>query len=58
MPAGQRRSTAATLVTNPPYGPRLKPESLGALYQSMARVFERLAGWRVVVLSGNYYEIR
>jgi putative N6-adenine-specific DNA methylase len=49
----QRRWDAATLVTNPPYGERLKPETLGGLYRSMARAFERLHGWRVVVLSGS-----
>ena len=49
----QRRWDAATLVTNPPYGERLKPEALGGLYRSMARTFERLSGWRVVVLSGS-----
>jgi putative N6-adenine-specific DNA methylase len=49
----ERRWPAGTLVTNPPYGERLKPEALGTLYRSMARVFERLGGWRVVVLSGS-----
>ena len=49
----QPRWSAATLATNPPYGERLKPEALAALYRSMARGFERLAGWRVIVLSGN-----
>ena len=29
------------------------PESLAALYRSMARAFARLSGWRVVVLSGS-----
>jgi 23S rRNA G2445 N2-methylase RlmL len=48
-----RRWPAGTLVTNPPYGERLKPEALGALYRTMARVFARLGGWRVVVLSGS-----
>jgi 23S rRNA G2445 N2-methylase RlmL len=47
------RWPSATLVTNPPYGERLKPESLGRLYHTMAQRFERLAGWRVVVLSGS-----
>ena len=47
------RGPAGTVVTNPPYGERLKPESLGMLYRSMGRAFERLAGWRVVVLSGS-----
>ena len=49
----QRRWPAGTVVTNPPYGERLKPESLGALYRGMARAFARLGGWRVVVLSGS-----
>lgn len=47
------RWPSATLVTNPPYGERLKPESLGALYHTMAQRFERLKGWRVVMLSGS-----
>ena len=49
----ERRWPAATLATNPPYGERLKPDALAALYRSMARAFDRLAGWRVIVLSGN-----
>jgi 23S rRNA G2445 N2-methylase RlmL len=49
----QRRWEAATLVTNPPYGERLKPEALGGLYRAMGRAFDRLGGWRVVVLSGS-----
>jgi putative N6-adenine-specific DNA methylase len=48
-----RRWPAGTVVTNPPYGERLKPDALGILYRSMARAFERLADWRVVVLSGS-----
>jgi len=47
------RAPAGTVVTNPPYGERLKPDSLGMLYRSMGRAFERLSGWRVVVLSGS-----
>jgi len=47
------RWPSATLVTNPPYGERLKPETLGGLYRTMARAFEGLHGWRVVVLSGS-----
>ena len=49
----ERRWPAGTVVTNPPYGERLKPEALGALYRTMARAFARLGGWRVVVLSGS-----
>jgi 23S rRNA G2445 N2-methylase RlmL len=47
------RWPSAALVTNPPYGERLAPPALDALYRDMARAFERLGGWRVVVLSGN-----
>ena len=42
-----------TIATNPPYGERLAPPALEALYRAMGRAFERLAGWRVIVLSGN-----
>jgi putative N6-adenine-specific DNA methylase len=49
----ERRWPVGTLVTNPPYGERLAPPMLDALYRDMARAFERLDGWRVVVLSGN-----
>jgi len=49
----ERRWPAGTVVTNPPYGERLKPEALGALYGTMARAFARLGGWRVSVLSGS-----
>jgi len=49
----ERRAPAGTLATNPPYGERLKPDALGALYRAMGRSFERLGGWRVVVLSGS-----
>ena len=47
------RWPVATLVTNPPYGERLDPPELDRLYRDMARAFEGLRGWRVVVLSGN-----
>ncbi|HEX3903226.1 MAG TPA: THUMP domain-containing protein [Polyangia bacterium] len=49
----ERRWPVATLATNPPYGERLKPAELEATYRAMGRAFERLAGWRVIVLSGN-----
>jgi 23S rRNA G2445 N2-methylase RlmL len=49
----ERRWPVATLATNPPYGERLKPADLEATYRAMGRAFERLAGWRVIVLSGN-----
>jgi 23S rRNA G2445 N2-methylase RlmL len=51
-----RRWDAGTVCTNPPYGERLEPDAgdrLGALYRAMGRAFMRLAGWQVVVLSGN-----
>jgi putative N6-adenine-specific DNA methylase len=47
------RWPVATLVTNPPYGERLDPPELDRLYRDMARAFEGLSGWRLVVLSGN-----
>jgi putative N6-adenine-specific DNA methylase len=47
------RWPVATLVTNPPYGERLDPPELDRLYRDMARAFEGLHGWRVVVLTGN-----
>ena len=41
------------MVTNPPYGRRLRPEaSLKALFATLGRVFkERFLGWRLAVLS-------
>ncbi len=47
------RWPVGTLVTNPPYGERLDPPELDALYRDMARAFAQLRDWRVVVLSGN-----
>jgi 23S rRNA G2445 N2-methylase RlmL len=49
----ERRWPVATLATNPPYGERLKPADLETTYRAMGRAFDRLAGWRVIVLSGN-----
>jgi 23S rRNA G2445 N2-methylase RlmL len=49
----ERRWPVATLATNPPYGERLNPDALEALFGSMARTFERLSGWRVIILCGN-----
>ena len=48
-----RRWPAATLATNPPYGERLKPAELEAIYRNIGRAFARLDGWRAIVLSGN-----
>jgi 23S rRNA G2445 N2-methylase RlmL len=48
---------AGTLCTNPPYGERLDPPAadvgMDQLYASIARLFDRLHGWRAVCLSGN-----
>jgi putative N6-adenine-specific DNA methylase len=48
---------SGTLCTNPPYGERLEPpassSAIDQCYQSMARAFDSLRGWRVVFLSGN-----
>jgi putative N6-adenine-specific DNA methylase len=49
----ERRWPRGTIATNPPYGERLKPAELEALYRAMGRAFERLGGWRVIILSGN-----
>lgn len=49
----ERRWPRGTVATNPPYGERLRPAELESLYRAMGRTFERLAGWRVIVLSGN-----
>jgi 23S rRNA G2445 N2-methylase RlmL len=49
----ERRWPVATLATNPPYGERLAPAALDALYTAMGRAFERLSGWRVIILCGN-----
>jgi 23S rRNA G2445 N2-methylase RlmL len=52
-----QRQPLGTLCTNPPYGERLESATLGAdverLYATMARTFDRMAGWRAVCLSGN-----
>ena len=49
----ERRWDAGTVCTNPPYGERLQPRDLDALYRDLGRAFMRLHGWGVVVLSGN-----
>jgi 23S rRNA G2445 N2-methylase RlmL len=49
----ERRFDTGTVCTNPPYGERLQPADLDALYRDVGRAFMRLAGWSVVVLSGN-----
>jgi putative N6-adenine-specific DNA methylase len=49
--------TGGTLCTNPPYGERLEPpaedSNIDRLYLNIARLFDRLHGWRAVCLSGN-----
>jgi putative N6-adenine-specific DNA methylase len=49
----ERRWPSGTVATNPPYGERLRPAELEATYRAMGRAFERLGGWRVIVLAGN-----
>ncbi|HXJ23178.1 MAG TPA: THUMP domain-containing protein [Polyangia bacterium] len=49
----ERRWPAATLAVNPPYGERLNPAELDAIYRSVGRVFDRLGGWRAIVLTAN-----
>jgi putative N6-adenine-specific DNA methylase len=48
-----KRWETGTVCTNPPYGERLAPAELGALYARAGRAFGRLGGWGVVLLSGN-----
>jgi len=48
-----RRWPEGNVCTNPPYGERMVEKDLAALYRRMAVAFSRLAGWGVVVLSGN-----
>jgi 23S rRNA G2445 N2-methylase RlmL len=49
----ERRWPEGTVATNPPYGERLAPAKLDEIYRDVGRAFERLSGWRVIVLSGN-----
>jgi putative N6-adenine-specific DNA methylase len=49
----ERRWDAGTVCTNPPYGERLQPADLEALYRAFGRALQRLPGWAVVVLSGS-----
>jgi putative N6-adenine-specific DNA methylase len=42
-----------TVCTNPPYGERLQPRDLEALYRSFGYALIRFPGWSVVVLSGS-----
>jgi putative N6-adenine-specific DNA methylase len=49
----ERRWDTGTVCTNPPYGERLKPADLEALYRAFGRALLRLGGWSVVVLSGS-----
>jgi putative N6-adenine-specific DNA methylase len=47
------RWPAGTVCTNPPYGERLQPRDLEALYRAFGRALLRMPGWAVVVLSGS-----
>lgn len=49
----EKRWDAGTVCTNPPYGERLQPRDLEALYRAFGRALMRLPGWGVVVLSGS-----
>jgi putative N6-adenine-specific DNA methylase len=42
-----------TLCMNPPYGERLAPRDLEALYDRIAAAVRRQAGWAAVILCGN-----
>jgi 23S rRNA G2445 N2-methylase RlmL len=41
------------LLCNPPYGERLEPDDLLALYDSMAASARRFRGWRIGILSAS-----
>jgi putative N6-adenine-specific DNA methylase len=45
--------TTGVLLANPPYGERLDPEDLDALYDALARTCQRFRGWRAGFLVGN-----
>jgi putative N6-adenine-specific DNA methylase len=49
----EKRWDHGTVCTNPPYGERLQPRDLDALYRNFGRALLRLPGWSVVVLSGS-----
>lgn len=56
---GAARTTASStvfgaIVTNPPYGVRLRPEDLSSLYSDLGNVLRRYAGnWLAVVLAAD-----
>jgi 23S rRNA (guanine2445-N2)-methyltransferase / 23S rRNA (guanine2069-N7)-methyltransferase len=48
--------SSGLLVTNPPYGDRLKAggqKGMKTFYYQIGESFRRLAGWRMAILSGN-----
>jgi putative N6-adenine-specific DNA methylase len=52
----ERRWPKGTLCFNPPYGERLKGKGhlqVSGFYRGISEVIAGLAGWRVIVLSGN-----
>jgi putative N6-adenine-specific DNA methylase len=49
----QKRWEHGTVCTNPPYGERLQPRDLDALYRNLGYALRSLSGWSVVVLSGS-----
>jgi 23S rRNA G2445 N2-methylase RlmL len=50
---GRDAPTRGVLLANPPYGERLDPGDLDALYDALARTCRRFRGWRAGFLVGN-----
>ena len=50
---GRDAPTGGVLLANPPYGERLDPGDLDALYGALARTCRRFRGWRAGFLVGN-----
>jgi 23S rRNA G2445 N2-methylase RlmL len=50
---GRDAPTTGILLANPPYGERLDPGDLDALYGALARTCRRFHGWRAGFLVGN-----
>jgi 23S rRNA G2445 N2-methylase RlmL len=48
-----REAGPGLILTNPPYGERLDPQDLHALYEALARTCQRFRGWRAGFLVGN-----
>lgn len=50
---GRGSLTTGVLLANPPYGERLDPDDLEALYAALARTCRRFRGWRAGFLVAN-----